>query len=116
MSESSSKKTVESTIKAKKPIVKQKKQTDVEDFKSWLAGLSSAPKLHINGPEYISAVLTVDFGTPLEEKEKTNLTSEQNAELVSKMKLTTRGLFNKPDLNVRVQSDSNTGIWWTTVN
>lgn len=112
MSESSSKKTVEKTTKPKPR--KKPTQTALEDFKTWLGKLPSTPKLHVNGIDYSTAVLTVDFGTPLEESVK--LTAEQNAELVSFMKLTTRGLFNKPELNVRVQSDTSNGVWWTTLN
>lgn len=114
MSESVSKKTVTKSVKAKKTTSNKSKKSEIEDFKVWLGNLPSTPKLHVNGADYTSAVLTVDFGTPLEELPK--LTNEQNAELVAKMKASTRSLFNKPDLNVRIQSDNNNGIWWATAN
>jgi len=88
------------------------KTSEVEDFRNWLTALGSSPKLHVNGPAYSMAVVTVDFGTPLEESGK--ITSDQNAELMSRMKTLTRSL-HKAEVNVRVQNDSNNGIWWTTV-
>ena len=89
------------------------KTSEIEDFKSWLANLESAPKLHVNGPGYSMAVVTVDFGTPLEEV-VAKITVEQNAELMSRMKTLTRSL-HKSEVNVRVQNDTNNGVWWTTV-
>lgn len=87
--------------------------SDIEDFKIWLATLGAAtPKLHVNGPGYSMAVITVDFGTPLDESGR--ITSEQNAELMSRMKTLTRSL-HKTEVNVRIQNDTNNGIWWTTV-
>lgn len=91
------------------------KKSDLEDFKLWLAGLGlvSVPALHVNGVNHSMAVLTVDFGTPLEESNK--LSTEQGADLVGKMKALTRTFF-KNEVNVRVQSDTNNGVWWTSVN
>ena len=115
MSDSSSKKTVDKTIvKPTKKIITKPKKSEIEDFKSWLSNLPSSPNLHVNGADYSSAVLCVDFGTPLEELVK--LTFEQNAEIMSKMKSITRNLFNKPDLNVRIQTDSNNGVWWSAIS
>lgn len=104
-------------IKTPKPKrkLRQKKSSEMEDFNLWLGGLDliSAPNLHINGRDYSMAVLTVDFGVPLDEPNK--LTSEQTAELVGKMKIVTKSLY-KSDVNVRVQNDSTNGVWWTSVN
>lgn len=100
--------------KAKKAS-RQRKQTEFDDFKFWLAtlGMVSVPALHMNGPNYAMAVLTVDFGTPLEEPNK--FTAEQSADLVGKMKTITRSLF-KNEVNVRVQNDSSNGVWWSSIN
>jgi hypothetical protein len=97
-----------------KKFTRQKK-SDNEDFKTWLAnlGMLSTPNLHVNGPSHSSAVVTVDFGTPLDEPTKMN--PEQSAELVSRMKALTKSLF-KNETNVRVQNDQNNGVWWSTVN
>jgi hypothetical protein len=111
------KKTTDKITKIKKPMSsnpKQKSKNEIEDFKIWLKTLPTAPKLHVNGAEYSAAIISIDFGTPLEEAPK--MTTEQNAELVAKMKSSTRFLYNKPDMNVRVQSDTNNGIWWTSIN
>jgi hypothetical protein len=93
----------------------RKKDSEVEDFKSWLMslGMTHSPKLHVNGVSHSMAVVTIDFGTPLEEL--TKMTSEQNAELMARLKNLTKSL-HKNDVNVRVQNDTNNGIWWSTVN
>ena len=91
---------------------KRRKKPDFEDFRQWLASLDINPILHINGPAYSSAVLTVDFGTPLIEQK---LNPEQSAELVSRMRTASRSLFNDKDINVNVQTDSNNGVWWVSV-
>ena len=88
------------------------KKTEADDFSAWLATLGATPKLHVNGGGYSTAVITVDFGTPLDESPK--MTPEQNAELVARMKTLTK-TFHKSDVNVRVQNDSANGIWWSTV-
>ena len=112
------------TKKAEKSVVgeklvlkrpKQKKQSEINEFTSWLSGLGMTvkPSLHVNGANYSMAVVTVDFGTPLEEQPK--LTVEQSAELVTKMKTITRALHKDKDVNVRVQSDSGNGVWWASI-
>lgn len=100
--------------KTKRKFTK-KPPSEVDDFKVWLTtlGLISAPKCHVNGRDFPMAVLAVDFGTPLDEP--TKITSDQSAELVTKMKTITKSFF-KADVNVRVQNDSNNGVWWTSIN
>lgn len=97
-----------------KKLSRQKKDTEAEDFRGWLTslGLLSVPTLHVNGTSHPMAVITVDFGTPLDEP--TKLTTEQNAELMARMKTMTRTLC-KSESNVRVQNDSSNGVWWSTI-
>ena len=91
---------------------KRRKRPDFEDFRVWLGGLEMAnPSLHVNGAGYTTAVLTVDFGTPLVEQK---LTPEQSGELVNHMRSATKSLFSN-DINVQVQSDLPNGIWFTSV-
>jgi hypothetical protein len=104
---------IDKSIKLKK--TRQKKQSELDDFKLWLAGLGmvSAPTLHVNGMNHSMAVVAVDFGTPLDEPNK--LTTDQGAELVTRMKTITKSMY-KNEVNVRVQSDSGNGVWWSSVN
>ena len=93
---------------------KSKKRTkDFDEFRVWLAGLDMInPTVHVNGAPFTSAVMAVDFGTPLTEQK---LTSDQSAELVAKMRSATKSLFQDKEINVRVQNDTSNGIWWTSV-
>jgi len=91
---------------------RQPKASELDEFKQWLASLEmNNPTLHENGPNYATAILTVDFGEPLEE---VNLTPERTAELVSRLRNATK-LVCKKDVNVRVQNDTINGIWWTSI-
>jgi hypothetical protein len=104
----------EVSVKAKAIKKSSKKTVEPDDFRDWLLtlGLVFTPHLHVNGSSHSTAVVTVDFGTPLEET--TKITAEQNAELMSRMKTLTRSMY-KGEVNVRVQNDSSNGIWWTTI-
>lgn len=89
--------------------------SEIDEFRVWLEnlGFHSAPKVHVNGAIYTTAVIVVDFGTPLAEPVK--LTPEQSAELIGHIRSNTKSLFRDGDIVVRVQNDSNTGIWWSNV-
>lgn len=107
--------TAKTSIKKKttRTSVNKNPDTDIGNFKTWLSNFPTSPKLHVNGASYANvAVIAVDFGNPLDES--TRLTGEQHADLAAKMKFITRGILGKPDINVRVQNDSN-GVFWTFV-
>jgi hypothetical protein len=94
-------------------IKRRPKKPGFDDFRLWLAGLNMAnPILHVNGPAFTDAVLTVDFGTPLVEQ---RLDSDQSAELVSRLRTAAKSLYPDRDVNVHVQNDPANGIWWVNV-
>lgn len=97
-----------------KPITKKRtKKSEFDDFRVWLSRLGlTNPHLHINGISHPSAIMTVDFGTPLTEEK---LEPEQSAELVLRMRNATRALLQDKDLVIRVQNDPLNGIWWASV-
>lgn len=98
----------------KKPRQRKPRLSELAEFKIWLEGLGfqSPPKIHLNGVEHPSAVMVVDFGTPLVEPVK--LSSEQSAELIGFIRSVTKSLYSG-EIIVRVQSDAITGIWWASV-
>jgi hypothetical protein len=89
-------------------------QEVVDEFKTWLNGLDLgvSPAVHINGAEFTDCVLSVDFGTPLK---GIRLTTEQNAEMVNRLRNVTKHVMNK-EVKVGVLNDHSNGIWWTTIN
>lgn len=90
--------------------------SELDEFRVWLAnlGFQAEPKVHVNGSSHSTAVVVVDFGTPLIEPAK--LTPEQTAELIGHVRTTTRSLYHRDrEINVRVQNDSANGIWWANV-
>jgi hypothetical protein len=89
-----------------------RRNPELEDFKLWLATLEGKPILHVNGASYSSAVVTVDFGSPLEEQK---LTPEVAGELVTRIRSLTRNLSKGNDSNIRVQNDTGNGIWWSSI-
>lgn len=92
---------------------RQKRNPELDDFKLWLESLETRPILHVNGPNYTTAVVTVDFGTPLEEDKTT--TPEITGELVTRLRSLTRHLCKGNDSSIRVQNDSSNGIWWSSI-
>jgi hypothetical protein len=72
-----------------------------------------APHLHINGPHFNTAVLVVDFGTPLK---PIKLTGEQTQDLTARMRKLTRELLGSRDVTIRVNNDYHNGIYWTSIN
>lgn len=73
--------------------------------------LKAMPGIHVNGKEHPTALVVVDFGTPIE---SVRLTSEQGQELASKLRKFARELVNK-DANVRVSSDNYSGlVYWAS--
>ena len=92
---------------------RKRKKLDYDEFRQWLSSLNLInPTLHVNGIQYASAVLTVDFGTPLVEQK---LTPEQNVELMTRMRNTTKSLSPDKEVNVRIQTDPMNGVWWTSI-
>lgn len=100
--------------RAKRISLRKKSKFEFEDFKVWLAGLGApgTPTLHINGPTYSTAVIAVDFGTPLQEFK---ITPEQNAELVTRMRKAVRDLCGS-EVNPRISTDNGNGVWWASLN
>ena len=90
------------------------KFTDIEVFQAWLVTLANSPKLHINGPNFATAVLAVDFGSQI--PDDTKLASEQIGDLVNRMRSLTKTLIKDHEVMVRIQSDSSTGVWWSAVS
>ncbi len=93
----------------------RKNNDNIETFKEWLATFPVGnPSVKVNGSAFSSAVVTIDFGTPLE---PLNLTSEKNAdaraELQSRMKELTTALTGRR--SVRVNSDHSNGVYWTSI-
>jgi hypothetical protein len=91
---------------------RQKRNVEVDDFKTWLASLEGRPILHVNGSAYSMAVLTVDFGTPLQE---IKIDQDLSGELTTRMRAATRSLCKGNDANIRIQTDTSNGIWFTSI-
>lgn len=77
------------------------------------------PVIHVNGKDYPTAVVVVDFGAPVE---SFRLSPEQRQELTSKIHKFTKELVAKKgnddakELNFRVSSDSYFGlVFWSAI-
>lgn len=90
-----------------------RRTADVSSLKEWLASLDLPvkPAIHINGHAFTSAVLTVDFGSPLK---PVKLSFEQNQELMERMRKLTRDVLGREG-NVRISHDAPNGIYWASV-
>lgn len=84
--------------------------TEIIDFLSTI-DTHVTPTLHVNGPHHPTAVMSVDFGAPLQ---PVRLTSEVVQELQTLMRGLTRELY-AGDVNVRFSADNSNGVFWTSV-
>lgn len=86
----------------------QSKNSTIEDFEKWLAGLGLAvkPSLHVN-TGYTTALVVLDLGTP---KVPLNLSQEVVQEMKSRLRDSVASLSGKR--SVRVQEDHQQGVIW----
>lgn len=91
------------------------RRIDTFELRNWLSelNLGIVPTVHVNGPQHSSAVITVDFGSPIP---SIRLSSEQSQELNSRLRRLTKELYSRDDVNVRVSSDNQNGVYWSSVS
>lgn len=91
-----------------------KRQFDPSELRGFLDTLTVGvtPSIHVNGISHPTAVVTVDFGAPLQ---PVRLTQEQVQELMARMRKATKDLFGS-EINVRVSSDHHNGVFWSSVS
>lgn len=94
---------------------KSPRRIDTFELRNWLSelNLGIVPAVHVNGTQHSSAVITVDFGSPIP---SIRLTSEQAQELNSRLRRLTKELYTRDDVNVRVSSDNQNGVHWSSVS
>lgn len=87
--------------------------SEVDGLKSWCETLNVGvvPSIHVNGYGYSFALLTVDFGQPLE---PVRLNAEQTNELQDRMRGVARAIVNR-DSNFRVNFDNERGVYWVSM-
>ncbi len=93
---------------------------DLTEFRLWLETVDEVikPAIHINGQHYTNCVMTVDFGQPLR---PVKLNNEQTTELVTRMRAITSEIVGitkdsgNKEKAIRISSDSQTGVWWSSV-
>lgn len=91
----------------------RKRVVSSADMEAFLASLNTTvrPTLHVNGAEYRNAILTVDFGEPLE---PFVLSSDDLQELVTRMRGLAREVLGR-DATININPDKNRGIMWASV-
>lgn len=84
---------------------------ELESFLSSL-DLPNKPSIYVNGKEYPTAIVVVDFGAPLE---AVRLNSEQSQELASRLRKFAGDLLSK-QAPIRVSSDNYNGVlYWCSI-
>jgi type IV secretory pathway ATPase VirB11/archaellum biosynthesis ATPase len=75
--------------------------------------LKAVPSIHINGPAFASAIVTVDFGAPLE---PVKLTSDENAEISERLRELTRTVISR-EVPVQIETDTKNGlVYWSRLS
>lgn len=101
---------VEQKVERKKRPVVVRRNPDVKDLEDYLTSLELhvKPTIHINGHMHPTAILTVDFGTPLK---PIKISNDQIVEMTGKMKKLTREVLGK-DVNISVMPDQANGVFY----
>jgi hypothetical protein len=86
--------------------------SEVEALKEFLAQQEDAPRLHINGNDYPTALVTVDFGQPLR---GVSISTERGNELSSLMKAAAKKLTRRRGA-IRVNYDNHHGVFWASIS
>lgn len=91
----------------------RKRAVSSKEMDTFLANMNTPVKgkLHINGSAFQNAVLTVDFGEPIQ---SFRLNNDQMHELVSNMRSLARDVLGR-DASINIMSDSSRGIYWASV-
>lgn len=99
---------------ASAPRAKSSRRADTTALRSWLdsQGFTVNPTIKVNGPSFSTAVVTVDFGSPLSSP---RLSGEQTEKLSTLLKSVTGDFYNGP-VNIRVSYDAPNGVYWTSVS
>jgi hypothetical protein len=99
------------TPKGKRPA---RKTVELASLREWLASLNhpANPAVHVNGSHFPTAVLSVDFGSPIKSQK---LTSDQVTELGLRLRRVAKELVGR-DANYRVSVDQQNGIHWVSAS
>lgn len=94
---------------------KSSRKVDTFELSNWLAelNLGVVPTVHVNGVGHSTAVIAVDVGSPVP---SIRLSGEQLQELTARLRRMTKELYNRDDVNVRVSSDHQNGVYWSSVS
>ncbi len=84
---------------------------EVEALRDFLSKQPEAPRLHINGPDYITAMLSVDFGQPLG---GIYLSADRGNELTSLMRSAAKSITRRRGA-IRVNFDNNHGVFFASL-
>lgn len=93
---------------------RERRAADTKYLRDWLdsLGLEVKPSIHINGHVFTSALVAVDFGSPIRQ---VKLSPDQSAELNDRLRLLARDVLGR-DANIRVSHDGPNGMYWASVN
>lgn len=85
--------------------------SEIETLKTYLANQSDSPRLHINGSDHPTALITVDFGQPLS---GVSMNHDRFSELSGLMKAAAKTLLKRRG-QVRVNYDNHHGVVWAAL-
>jgi hypothetical protein len=91
-----------------------RRTVDTTEFRSWIdsQGFPVVPSIKVNGPNHPTAVIAVDFGSPVV---PLRLSNDQVENIAYWLKDLTQ-LIYATQVNVRVSHDGSNGVFWASVN
>lgn len=86
--------------------------TEIETLQKWVSQQADKPRLYINGNDYPTALITVDFGQP---KGGISLSNDRGNELSTLLKNAAKALSRRRG-PVRVNFDHHHGVMWAALS
>lgn len=70
------------------------------------------PTVHVNGSAYASALVSIDFGSPINQF---RLTSDDNTEVTERLRRLSRAIVGRETANIRISHDGQNGIFYASL-
>lgn len=100
---------------SKRPAPTRRRDADTTALTTFLSGLNIGvkPTFHVNGSQFLTAVVTVDLGEPLK---SVKLTADQDQTLTGLLRHLATDITGRTEGRITIHRDHHRGIYWANAN
>jgi len=92
-------------------LQRAKSLPSVVALSSYAARLPTPATLHVNGPNHPTAIITLDFGQPLNFERPERAEAE---ELAARLRRAAADIMEMPEQKIHFDMDHAHGVWWAS--